>query len=83
MKIRVSGRPGELQERVEDVVKVIRKLAGDCDHDHLEKASGADQVPRKLDLPVLQGGVDRASKTVQRIRNKMVHDMLEVIREAR
>lgn len=85
MRVRVEGKPGELEERAEDVVKVIRKLAGhqDCDHDHLEKAAAADQIPRKLDLPVLQGGVDRSSKTVQRIRRKMLADMLEVLREAR
>ncbi len=88
MKVRVEGRPGELEERVEDVVRVIRKLAGhqDCDHDHLEKAGltqNKDAIPRKLELPVLQGGVDRSSKTVQRIRGKMLASMLEVLREAR
>lgn len=87
MKVRVEGRPGELEERVEDVVKVIRKLAGkpDCGHDHLEKAAPENpyQIPRKLDLAVLQGGVDRASKTVQKIRRKMVADMLEVLKEAK
>ena len=80
MKVRVEGRPGELQERAEDVIKVIRQLAGHEGCDHLEKAA-EDQVPRKLDLPALQGGVDRAAKTVERIRRRMVAKMIEVLKE--
>lgn len=80
MKVRVEGRPGELAERAEDVIKVIRQLAGHQDCDHLEKAA-ADQLPRKLDLPALQGGVDRASKTVDRIRRRMLAKMIEVVKE--
>lgn len=86
MRIRVEAAPGELEARADDAVRVIRKLAGQgcCDHD-LEKAApkNADQIPRRLDLPALQGGVDKASKTVQRIRAKMLADMLEVLKEAR
>jgi hypothetical protein len=85
MKLRVQAGPGELEERVEDAVKVLRKLAGQdgCCDDRLEKAASrnADHVPRKLDIPALRGGVDRASKTVQRIRRKMLADMLEVLKE--
>lgn len=83
MKIRIEGQPGELEERVEDVIKTIRKISGqdDCDLEKAVLSKNKDQIPRKLDLVVLQGGVDRASKTVQRIRRKMVKDMLEVLRE--
>jgi hypothetical protein len=80
VRVRVEGEPGELQQRAEDVIKVIRRLAGHQDCDHLEKAA-ADQVPRKLDLPALQGGVDRASKTVDKIRRRMLAKMLEVVKE--
>jgi hypothetical protein len=78
MKIRVEARPGELEERAEDAIRVIRKIAGH--HCDLEKAK-QDQQPRKLDLPALQGGVDRAGRTVQKIRAKMMAKIAEVLKE--
>lgn len=89
MRVRIEAEPGELEARADDLVKTIRRMSGagagcDCDDD-LEKAAlkGADQVPRKLDLPALQGGVDRAAKAVHRIQAKMVRDMLGVLKTAR
>ena len=88
MKIRIDAAPGELEARADDVARTIYKLAGkDCCGacQELEKAAKTppDQAPRKLDLPALQGGVDRASKAVERIRKKMLADMLAVTKSAR
>jgi hypothetical protein len=41
----------------------------------------ADHEPRKLDLPALRGGVDRASKTVEKIRRRMIARMVAVLKE--
>lgn len=66
-----------MHDRLDDAIHALRKLSGcEC----LQKAN--DQAPRKLDIVALQGGVDRASKTVERIRRKMLADMLEVISAA-
>lgn len=78
MKIKVELDGGEsLHDRLDDAIRALRKLS-DCEC--LQKAN--DQAPRKLDIVALQGGVDRASKTVERIRRKMLADMLEVISAA-
>lgn len=88
MRITIEGLPGELEERGADAVAAVRKLAGGCgcDHDSLEKAAPKkvkDQIPRKLDLPALQGGVDRASQVVDKIRKKMLADMRAVLAGAK
>lgn len=87
MRVRIEGRPGELEVRGGDVLSAIQKLMGDCCDGSLEKArqppQTRDQAPRKLDLPALQGSVDRARKAADRIQAKMAADMAAVLKAAR
>lgn len=82
MKIRVEeSHPGELQERLDDAIKVLQDLA-------FEKAllpglprSHSDREPRPLDYKVLQTAVTRANRRqvqrVKRIMDKRIAELLK------
>jgi hypothetical protein len=72
MKLRVTGRPGELAERANELHALVDRLI-DID---LRKAGDIDTV---LDIPALQQGVDRARRQTDRIRRLMLARLSQVI----
>jgi len=78
MKVRIYAEADELRTRSDDLKKVIERVIGD----ELDKANHADHGPRKLDHPVLQQSVDRASEEVERIKRIMLRKMNEVLKGA-
>lgn len=83
-----EGRPGELAERAEDLIKVLEHLtAGEClckAHRPAEKL--ADEPPKgrrkKLPYPALEQAVTRASPQVERIRKIMLARIENLISKA-
>lgn len=81
MKIRVEeSRPGELQERLDDAIKVLQQMA-------LEKAlpglprTHTDREARPLDYEVLQASVVRANRRqVNRIKRMMDERIAEILK---
>jgi hypothetical protein len=80
MKIRIEARPGELQERLGDVVRLLEQVG-------LEKAlpgipeSHTDQEPRPLDYKVLQAAVARANqRQVTRICRLMDERIAKILK---
>jgi hypothetical protein len=81
MKVRIEAAPGELQERLSDVIRALEQAA-------LEKAlpgipkTHSDKDPRPLDYKVLQGTVTRANqRQVKRIRKLMDKRIAKVLKE--
>lgn len=93
MKIRVQeSRPGELAERIDDAINVLRKVAGvegcTCcpggQHVPLAKALVADPLPNTkqvFEYPVLTGSVAAARTEVDRIREVMLSKFAEILGE--
>lgn len=83
MKLRIiEARPGELQERLGDVIRTLERLG-----DGVEKAlpgipaSHTDQEPRPLDYKVLQGAVTRANqRQVQRIKRVLDKRIAKILK---
>lgn len=80
MKVRIEAEPGELQERLGDLIRALRAAA-------LEKAlpgipgSHTDQEPRPLDYEVLQGAVARANqRQVRRIQRAMQKRIAQILK---
>lgn len=80
MKLRIEAEPGELQERLGDVIRLLEQVG-------LEKAvpglpdTHTDQEPRPLDYKVLQGSVVRANqRQVQRIKRLMLQRIAKVLK---
>jgi len=80
MKIRIEAAPGELQERMGDIIRLLRRVG-------LEKAlpgipaSHTDQEPRPLDYEVLQASVSRANqRQVRRIQRMMQQRIAQILK---
>ena len=83
MKVRITeSRPGELQERAEDVVRVVEKLAG---RSLLKAAPEPDQqikqTPAQFEYPAQAGSVKRARREVKRIQALMDAKIAAVLSE--
>ena len=76
MKVKLTGKQGELQERLPDVIAVLHKMAGE----RLEK-SDPDHVS-KNPLPVLAEYDKQASAMGERIRKRLEAKMLAVLKES-
>lgn len=77
MKVKIEAKPGELDEKVGDVVTVLEKLTGrvlsDCDC--LEKAFNPNkqikQTSADIEYPIIADSIKRSQKQVDRIRKLM------------
>lgn len=75
MKIRIEAAPGELQSRLEDVQRLLERVA-------LEKALPVhgDAEPRPLESEALQAAVVRAGqRQTARIRRIMVRRIEQIL----
>jgi len=81
MRVRIEARPGELESRANDVIRVIRELAGTpCeDHDHLSKS----ETPKsgvQFEFTALAGSARNArEKHVNQIREAMLSKISGVL----
>jgi hypothetical protein len=84
LKIKVTAKRGELQDRLPDVIAVLRKMAGQ----RLEKAVKSkskpktedEHEPKNLPLPILDEYTDMASAMGEKIRKRMEEKMLAVLK---
>jgi hypothetical protein len=78
MKIRIVAKDGELGERLPDVIRAIRKLAGEP----LEKATKEpDSEPMELELPILEKYVEQGSAVAEKVRKRMMAQIAKVLDE--
>lgn len=81
MKVRIEAAPGELQEKLGDVVLLLKRAS-------LEKGfipgipeTHDDRTPRPLDYEVLQGAVARANqRQVQRIKRRLAKRIAQILK---
>lgn len=79
----MTAKRGELQDRLPDVIAVLRKMAGQ----RLEKAVKSkkpktedEHEPKNLPLPILDEYTDIASAMGEKIRKRMEAKMLAVLK---
>lgn len=83
MKIKIEAAPGELEARLEDVLQIVREMAGGEIEKALPLQAEHPEENRPLDLPVLQQAVERAQRRqVDRIQRVMQRKIAEVVRAA-
>ncbi len=83
MKVRVIEEyAGELQERGEDAVTVIRKLAGETPLEKAEShpAHQIKQSPAQFEYDVMVGSVKQARKRVNAIKAEMDKRIAQVLK---
>jgi hypothetical protein len=80
MRIRIDARPGELEGKLDDVLRLITEMAGGELCKAMPTAGDVPEADRPLDLRCLQQGLDLAKKRqATRIQRVMQRKIREVI----
>jgi len=75
VKVKIDAKPGELQDRLPDLLKTIQRMAGE----DLAKGHAHDEEDLAPLIPVLKEAVARGGRERDRIREVMLRKLLQVM----
>jgi hypothetical protein len=78
VRIRIEAEPGELEDRAEDVVRVVERLCGR----ELLKADPNEQItqtPAQFEYDVIEDSVKQSRRKAKQIRKVMLAKIAEVL----